>query len=107
MEQLLNALRARYVPDALAPLQITVGVHVPPEGWAVLHFDNEQVHITAVSKPPEAEVAFSILFADEPTALACFADIRQAMQAFQQGKLRSTGYIMRTFAVLRAFPAGT
>lgn len=48
-------------------------------------------------------VKFEIMLSDLNVAQSVFDAMPSAFHAFQTGHLRSTGYIMRTFAVIRAF----
>ena len=104
MQSLLQSLAKRYAgcPESLRHFKIGLSVGTQ---WSVLRFGENQIETHLHGETLDEPVHFSIYFADEETAGQCFSDLAYAMHAFQRGELRSSGYIMRTFAVLRAFPA--
>ena len=70
------------------------------DGQPVLQVEAAQTGLALLGA--STPVNFHIYFVDMETALAVLSDPRLAIDAFMQGRFRSSGYIMRTFAFLRA-----
>lgn len=64
-------------------------------------------HTGCTWQDAEIPVKFEILLTDLVTAQDVFGSMPGAFQAFQENRFRSTGYLMRTFSVLRTFHAKT
>ena len=94
-------LGANFNPALWDANPISVAIYLGDAAAIGLDVSNEGLTLNS-----NAEPHFSLYFKNERDALAIFSNPQTAIAAFMRGEFRSSGYLMRTFSLLRACATG-
>ena len=96
MSWLETTLSDRYTAESEAVVDAFIGIQVGSQSCVMQATDGG---IVFCHEAPD----FTLIFEDQTTFENVLGDMQAAIQAFMQGKFRSTGYIMWSFQTLRMF----